>query len=339
MGERMAKNVERQNGLDIIRCIAILFVIILHFNAYNHKGETTGIPEIIMIYFWWLAFSCIGLFLLLTGYLMNQKKWDLLYLKKIIRIIVLYIVISIICYVFRTNYNNQSINIYQLAVDLISFHGAKYSWYVNMYIGLFLLIPYINVMFNNLDKKNKQILILIMIILSGIPIYGRISFWNAIYPLSYYLLGAFFSQYPVKGKKLIIFLTINVIIFLEVIVKSYSPEGFLSLDISSYGYVGTVVVGVGIFIVFYQSNVKNKYLKKIIESVSKVSFSMYLISEVYDTVVYRLLDSYTSDYSIKAKLFIPCIAVIFILSYISAWIIERAYDFLASKLQEARLRA
>lgn len=107
---------------------------------------------------------------------------------------------------------------------ILSFEAAKYSWYVNMYIGLFLFIPYLNKMYNGLEsQKEKRNLIFTMLLLSGIPevlnsvrfslpwtmIYNDPSeflavfpnWWSNIYPITFYFIGAYLSDYPLKFSK------------------------------------------------------------------------------------------------------------------------------------------
>ena len=92
-----------------------------------------------------------------------------------------------------------------------------------MYIGLFLLIPFLNLIYNNLgSKKHKIVLICTMLFLTSLPtivnIYNfRLGFsadmffndgelrnkilpfwWKSMYPVTYYFIGAYFSEYKPK---------------------------------------------------------------------------------------------------------------------------------------------
>ena len=54
------------------------------------------------------------------------------------------------CKIKVYNYLHKNINIFW---NIVNFQ--QYSWYVNMYIGLFILIPFLNTIWQNL-KTEKQ---------------------------------------------------------------------------------------------------------------------------------------------------------------------------------------
>lgn len=64
-------------GLDIIRCVAIIFVFCIHFILYSdfYSTDLNGLGMFLISCFRWLVFNCIPLFLLLTGYLNNNTNF------------------------------------------------------------------------------------------------------------------------------------------------------------------------------------------------------------------------------------------------------------------------
>ena len=103
---------------------------------------------------------------------------------------------------FRLFYLNEDISKLKLLLGIFNFTADEYAWYIEMYIGLFLLIPFLNIMYEGLKtKKNKQYLILTLLIMVSIsPIINFITvrnvkleiipnWWNSIYPLVYYFIG------------------------------------------------------------------------------------------------------------------------------------------------------
>ena len=41
---------------------------------------------------------------------------------------------------------------------------ANYAWYIEMYIGLFLLIPFLNLAYNNLPSRKSKLVLLVTLI-------------------------------------------------------------------------------------------------------------------------------------------------------------------------------
>ena len=61
---------KRKFGIDLIRCIAIFFVVSVHFfiNTKFYRSDTTSPYLIPLFIIRNLFFTCVPLFLLLTGY-------------------------------------------------------------------------------------------------------------------------------------------------------------------------------------------------------------------------------------------------------------------------------
>ena len=54
--------------------------------------------------------------------------------------------------------------------ELLAFTGAPHAWYVEMYIGLFLLILFLNVLYHGLtSRRQKQVLILTLLAVTALP--------------------------------------------------------------------------------------------------------------------------------------------------------------------------
>ena len=85
---------------------------------------------------------CVPLFLLLTGYLMKNKELSIKYYKGIGNTLFVYVLASIACVLFKNiYYPNEHHN---LLLSILNFTGANYAWYIEMYIGLFFIIPFLN---------------------------------------------------------------------------------------------------------------------------------------------------------------------------------------------------
>ena len=59
----------------------------------------------------------------------------------------------------------KELTVTDMVFKLLDFTGAPYSWYIEMYLGLFLLIPFLNILYNNLaSQRHKQILVITFVI-------------------------------------------------------------------------------------------------------------------------------------------------------------------------------
>ena len=87
----------------------------------------------------------VPLFLMLTGYLNCGKKVGPGYFPKVLRVVVSYVLISLVTYGVLLATGEEHFSLRGLANGLGSFSIIRYGWYINMYLGLFLLIPVMNI--------------------------------------------------------------------------------------------------------------------------------------------------------------------------------------------------
>ena len=87
---------------------------------------------------------------------------------------------------------------------LLSYQSA---WYVGMYIGLMLICPFLNKLWDSCNDRDKKILIGSLVIISMMyPVTGYVfpSYFQYIYPIAYYYMGVFIKEYNPKINKLIL---------------------------------------------------------------------------------------------------------------------------------------
>lgn len=151
---------KRNLNLDLIRCVAIFFVISVHFllNTSFYSTAVYGKKMYLLVLFRVIFMSCVSLFIMLTGYLMNKKEPTKEYYKKISRVVVTYVICSLLCVLFRTLYKGESFSFARIVSSVLNFSGCGYAWYIEMYLGLYIIIPFLNKAYNGCkDKKEKRI--------------------------------------------------------------------------------------------------------------------------------------------------------------------------------------
>lgn len=328
---------KRKFGLDLIRSIAVFFVVSVHFyiNTKFYRADTTNPYFIPLFIARNLFFTCVPLFLLLTGYLKRNKKISPKYYAGIKKVISSYLIISIICVFFNRYYLHLHLGKIKAILSIFDFTACGYSWYIEMYIGLFLLIPFINVMYNNLTKKKKKLLIITLLLLISLPSilnsikFGEITvkiipnWWLQIYPLLYYVIGCYIGEYePRISKKKLTFYLLSILIII----------GFLSYELNLlnifkwnfyYGTIITVLTSTMIFLLLYDIDINNKTVKKIITSISTLSLDIYLFSYISDKLIYSNIPipKNTIKYCLLYFLTVPASFILaYILSYIKSFI-------------------
>lgn len=362
----------RNINLDIIRTVALLSLICVHFLLNNDFYNTTIIGEkmYISVIFRNIFMICVPLFILLTGYLMNKKNISRKYFFDIKKIIINYIIAMIIIYVFRIFYYNIDFSLKDLLLMIVKFEG--HAWYINMYIGLYLIIPFLNIGYNHLNNKNKKILIIILMILTTLPsifnIYNysvnnwfyltKISdgytnifpnWWTFLYPITYYFIGAYLSEYKpnIKSKYLIILLFCSLFAFGTFnYFRSYNSFYEWGLY-TEWGSFQNVLISVLIFVLILNINTNKMNIrsKKIFSIISDLSYSAYLVTPIFELYFYDILKLFANDYYSKIKYIFILVPSIFISSLILSFIISRVYililrylNFISSKIKLKKFR-
>lgn len=333
---------DRVFGLDLIRCLAAFFVISVHFflNSGYYNTPLEGKRMFVLAIIRWLTFTCVPLFLILTGFLNRKKSLSKKYYKRIIPILYEYLICSILCIIFNIAYLNNDVPVKKCIISILGFSAAPYSWYVNMYIGLFLLIPFLNVLYNNLEfRKQKITLIISMVLIVSLPFIFNIKFqilpdfWVVLYPIMYYFIGMYLAEYEVRISRLISILVILFVPIIEALVSFKFSKGLnWTPALDNYGAFPTTIVAISIFLLLYKVTISNNIIKNLIESISNCTLSIYLISWIFDTIIYKKLNVMFNSVQTKMPYYFIAVLAIFILSYLTSLFVIWSYKLIKKVL-------
>lgn len=319
------KEKNRNYGIDILRIIAVILVLIVHFfyNTYYYQSSDLNnlnikIQRLIRDF----AMICVPLFIMITGFLNKKAKYDKSFFKGLFNIIIVWFFYSLIEYFVLNILNNnyQALNFKSLLFSITSFSGCKYSWYIEMYIGLYLFSPILNNAYNSFDKKNKLyslLAILSIIILPGFinSLFDNIihvpSWWTSIYPIAYYITGKYISEnkFKIKKKTLIILLLLAQIL-------SFSLNYHFQIE---HYTITTFLSTVLVFLIFYDIEVECNITKKVIKYISNITLDIYLGSSLIDSIVYPIFNNKITSILGQEQMliYIPMMfGIVFILSII-----------------------
>ena len=155
-------------GIDIVKITALFLVVTVH--AFLNTGFY-GTPisftfGAVQIYFRWVSFCCVPLFMTVTGYLMSRKTLSRKYYAGVVRVLVIYVIVSLICVLFNIKYNGYTYTVWYAIRGLFMFTDAQYSWYVEYYLCMFLLIPFLNQAYHGMKtRRNKRYMLMTVCLL------------------------------------------------------------------------------------------------------------------------------------------------------------------------------
>ena len=322
---------KRNINIDVLKCIAVMFVLCVHFFLHtSYYGRSFSFKSIFYSSFIWIIFmTCVPLFIMVTGSLMKDKTYSKAYFLKLLPVLGIYVLTASV----YTLFDNKAFNIEyleKLVVNIFTF--SHYAWYVNMYIGLYLLIPLLNSGYKSLKNQRAQgLVILILIILTVLPptlslidnnqkfiIIQHLvpDYWKGIWPITYYFLGIFLASLTKKWNIKMVFLSIIIVDVLSIVGIAGVSEKSLGVE-----FAVLPVLFLSSLIYYLHIDVKKICLQKIIYFISNNTLSIYLLSVIGDYYWYPKIIERWGDFSnilpkfplIVFLLFLQSILITFVL--------------------------
>jgi surface polysaccharide O-acyltransferase-like enzyme len=263
----------------------------------------------------------------------------------------------------------QDLTIKSIILNVLDFSAAPYSWYIEMYLGLFLLIPFLNIVYNAMPTQKCKIwLILTFVILTSLPsvlnIYNLTSFdwlalpsssstnnkiipnwWQGIYPITYYYIGCYLSEYGLKINKI---LNILLIFFWTMLSgsfcywRSYNTT-FIWGDWCGYQSLFNVVLTLLVFTLIINTNFDKvpSRLAKFLQKISGLCLGGYLVSWIFDKELYPILSEKVPEVTDRLEYYIIIVPTVVILSLFASYllskiqlIIEKIFSFIYGLIQK-----
>ncbi|HBH94736.1 MAG TPA: hypothetical protein DDX91_03235 [Ruminococcaceae bacterium] len=312
---------KRNETLDIIRIAAMLCINGIHFfhNSGFYGTPVEGGTMMLMCTFRNLFIICVPMFLMLSGYLMNQKKPEKKYFLGIFKTINTYIICSVVFFLVSKFVMGEEAGFKDFITDLFGFEGTRYGWYIEMYLGLYLLIPFLNILFNGLkDKRQAEYLLAALFVVSMLPSFVNAfrfesaewwllpsssdeyfqimpQWWDNLYPILFYFAGAYLAKYkpniPVGLNAVLLICSIT---FNGAFCYYRSIGG--SFKWGDWNSNNSPTIAVTAFLTFtLLLNIKfkkeNKIRGFILKTMSNACLFAYLLSGTFDTVYYDIFKS------------------------------------------------
>lgn len=297
---------ERKTNIELLRIIAMILIISFHYvYKSNFTFEELSVNSFIVKVFYMFEELGVNLFILITGYFMVTGKFSV---KKLI-----YLIIEVNFYYLLSILIGQKLGTIQLTTAkdymMIFFPTihARY-WFITAYIIVYILSPYLNILIQNMKKKEYQRLLMILLLIWCIipTIFGvfynttenMLFYSRLIWLIVMYLVGAYIKLYPIEifSKKrnsiLCTILTFTCMLVSIVIIYKFKNI-FEKLGTTEIAYFWTpntmlmFLLSVSIFEIFL--NIKMKSIK-IVNIIASTTLGIYMIHDgvlqryIWDTI-------------------------------------------------------
>lgn len=334
--------------IDILRIISILAVVVLHITAdlltRTNDFNTSS---------WWVSNIlnsvsrfAVPVFFMISGAMILHieiRTYKDFYLKRILPFTISLISWSFI-YGFYNQYylQNSKMGVYEFlgnfAYRLFTTGNYVHLWFLYAIIAIYMTVPLISKWVRMSSEKDLRYFLILWFVISIVyrfvsDITFRVTGEYISVPvldiplctgfLGYFILGYYLFTYDLPEKLKYILFNLGIVSFFLTPVMTYFASLYNGiLDEMFYGNysVTTFFMAVGTFIYFKEkeANISRKFnykIKKMISSVSKASFSIYLIHLLVDLLVSRKVKAEGTILETSFTLIFNT-AVIFSISYI-----------------------
>ncbi len=297
MKKKALVKLNRNSGIELLRILAAMFVIVLHYCNPTMGGGLLGAIGCPMNYYFLLfcvSLCCcaVNIFIIISGYFLieNDKRT----LGKPLSLLFQVVLFHIIYYFTRHIFIGEQ---FLFSLNALLFQFIPKNYFVTLYVALYVLSPIINSLFNKISKNSyKKVLIVFLIIFSLYPscldilrevigdqLYGTspIGNWGSQYGYTIvnfvmlYCIGGYLKRFGfplfVEEKRFILLAMCPILIFLWNIVTSqyHNME-----ESSAFSYLSPLVILESVFFlcVFKRIDIKSSFINEL----AKAAFTCFL---------------------------------------------------------------
>ncbi|WP_028546416.1 acyltransferase [Paenibacillus taiwanensis] len=340
--------------VDILRILSIAAVIILHITAdllTRTNDFNTGS--------WWISnlFNSVSrfavpVFFMISGAMILRveiKSYKDFYIKRVVPLLIPLFTWSLIYDLYNQYYILKSnMGIGEFIVDfgyrLLTDRNYVHLWFLYAIIAIYATVPLISKLVKVCSQKDIRYYLLLWFIVSvvyrfisdvvfrltdqyiNIPILN-IPFFTGF--LGYFILGYYLFNFDLPDKWKNILYNLGIVSFFLTPVATYFASLHSGvLDEMFYGNysITTFFMAVGMFVFFKEkepaiSEKTNHKVKKMISSLSKASFSIYLIHLLVDLLVSRRVEVEATMLQTSTSLIFNIFAI-FSISYVTVKVLN-----------------
>lgn len=291
--ERESRNI----NIELLRVIAMLLIIVRHFIEYTYLLEK--IPKDSITYYsvsMLHVITCVAVnvYVLISGYFLCEKK---IKIKKVVVLWIQVFLYSLVFYISLVILKMAPFSIADLMKVIMPISGNQY-WFARVYIGMYLLMPFLNLFIKCLNKKQHQFLLVVSLLMfslwrSFIPFAvtlnsagGNSIIWFVVL----YVFAAYVKFYgtPIKMRKVNCLCTIGLLVFaflskeiISVLSDSLGFEGKGASLFTEYTSFPMLFAALLLLIIFAQGEefVMSKRSRRLVFGLSSSTFGVYLIHD------------------------------------------------------------
>ena len=278
----------RNSNIELLRILSMLMVETLHCLAksgalYDQTGSTA-------LFFWWIEALCIcavDVFVLITGYFSVNAPFRA---QRIWRVLLIVWSYSFVTSLITACLSGNALTVNALLRMLIPILSKKY-WFINAWLALVILSPYLNTLIRSLSEKQFRFLLVFLLLTmvirpSVLPrTWGQDSSMglSVFFFIVLYLTAAWFRLY---GKPLrispvwlrVVFLVLSlVMLFSRSLMMRLGASDQTAMRLYGYDSVLSVAQAVTLLLIGLNRKPLSDRFSSLVAKLAKNSLAVYII--------------------------------------------------------------
>lgn len=302
MKENKVNKNKRNINFEILRDLAMLFIVIYHILYHGvHLKETVIPPDTVGItnfvlsqYLLTICSTCVNLYVLITGYFLFEKSFKSIRFIKVWFLALFYgfIMTSIVHYIDPSQASVRDIleNIRPVAL-------GPY-WFIRQYLGLLIISPMLGYVARTITQKQFKWLLIVIVLLStnfalyigSFPLGGPMVInrgFSLIWFICLFFVGAYIKRFGLKYKSFRLFFSVSLIVCIYTVVRIILLHFIFDKNIRlmNYDYNGfPFILAVLFFCWINNVNFKDNFITRFLVRIAPYTFAVYLI---HDNMFFR----------------------------------------------------
>jgi len=345
----MADRKNRESNIELLRIIAAFGVVVLHYNNANLGGGFEFVPDgsanqFILTVLEALFICAVNLFVMISGYFLRaSQKRDLF---KPLSVLCQTLFFGILVYFAGLKVRGLGFELDTL-LSLFSIY-----WFAFVYVALYVISPYLNIVWDNLSEKGRKgLLALLIATFSVYPILlDVLSFWSgrkfgAVSTVgldgaaSGYTIVNFVIMYFLgccarddkkehKNTSLALMLVLDVALIVAWIYVEHLISGKEIMSSTAINYENPLVILEAVLVFMLFKNMKLKP-NRVINELSVASFTVYLIHICF--LEFAGIEKFVQK---SAPELIIHVILTGIIIYMAVYLVYKVYSLIASPISK-----
>ncbi len=362
-GEGLTK--KRNASFELLRIIAMLMIIVLHYNIHSDSllklGEPATGVQLFAALLESFAITGVNVYVFLSGYFLSQLQTRPSRILQLLAQVYFYtIVISLAMIIVGTYVVHSGNSVFKIGQYLFPISSEHY-WFVTAYLIMFVLSPIMNAAVNTLSRKQLKwsilgLLVWFCFIKSIVPVMFATDHYGYDYGwfICLYLIAAYIRKYDVvlfynaKRSALVFVLSCLLGYAITVAVHYINLKtgrlNYYATVPTHFNFIFTLTGSLGLFSLFRFYSMKEGTLAKVSRFVGPLTFGVYLLHmhlEIRDRWVvwmeHLMGEVPTESVILFAWHLIRSVVIVFLAGVFVDWIRKMIFDFLGRVLHDTWL--